>query len=354
GPKPNVEKATFEQQLREIRIGRIKLELLRSTLQDLPYHHVELKPESQNLTCLASRRHPTILEDETMNGMISDHSTLPAPAKAQDRDQQISSHTGDLLALITAYLNLGDETNGTNQLAFEDAELLADEISRFKTDITAISSAVSTRLLALESSLISLASLTAVESSSPPAPTTQLVCIQDSNGQTGSLISTLTPQTTHLSQLRGSALPNCLATLTQNLHAILRSQAHQLQSSLLRLESSKHGVQSRHAQSRAAFLATVAATMDLKAQVLVLEKQIVVDAGGQETREWVKMKLDALTDQESGLEDRIMELSGVLAEYEAVDPELRVLKRLGARYREVEGEMDLVKRDIERLEREEE
>lgn len=356
GLKSNIKKTTIEQQLHELRIGRMKLEILRSTLQDLAYH-MEVKSESQSQTRIprASRQCPATLEEKNINDPMSDHPPSPGSAKAVDQDQQISSDLRDLLTLITAYLSLSsDEPNAMDQLTLEDHELLADEITRFKVDITSISSAVGTRLLEIEGPLTSLASLAAVKSYSL-ASTKQPMYNQDSDHTAPlSLITTLTPQTTHLSQLRGSALPNSLATLTKNLHTVLRSQAQQLQSSLLQLESSKHGVRSRHAQSRTTFLATVAAAMELKAQVLVLEKQIVLDTSGQETREWVRTKLNVLTDKETELEDRILELRAIVAEYEAADPELRVMGTLGERYQQVEAEMERVKRDIERLEREEE
>ena len=344
-------KTTFEQQLREVRIRSMKLEILRSTLQDLAYHTMEVKPkDSETRIPLSSRLRPTILDEKNMNELTSDPAPLASLRKAVDQDQnqqiQISSDTRDLLALITAYLSLNNGQNATNQLNPEDQELLADEIASFKACLPTISSAVGTRLVEIESSLAGLASLAAVEAH-PPAPAPHPTCSQDS-----SLIAALTPQTAHLAHLRGTALPSSLATLTKDLHTTLRSQAQDLQTSLLQLESTKHGVQSRHAQSRAAFLATVAAAMDLKAQVLLLEKQLVLDATGQETREWVQAKLDAMADEQSQLEARIDQLGGVLAEYHAAEPELRAMKALGLRYADVEAEIDRVKRDIDRLESE--
>lgn len=345
--KSDGQKIRFENELQEFRARRIKVEILRSMLQDVAYH-VEGKGESQTRTPSPFRHRTTRLEDEDIDDGISQQSIPSVSAKVVEQEQKISSETRDLLLLTTAYLDLHSEADAAKQLTFEDEELLVDEIARFKADIPAISSAVGTRLLELESSLTRLTCLAGVEGCSPPS--TQLL-YSPSSDQTTSLVSTLTSQTTHLSHLRSITLPNSLATLTQKLQLLLKSQAQQLQSSLLRLESSKHGVQSRHAQSRASFLATVAATMDLKARVLVLEKRRVLEAGREENGEWVRTKLDALTDQEIELEDRIVELVRVLAEYEAVDPELRVMKALGSRYCEAEREMERVKRDIERLER---
>jgi diphthamide biosynthesis protein 3 len=345
--KSNDPKTSFENELREFRARSMRLEILRSMLKDVAYH-VEENGESQTRIPFPSRQRTTRLENEDNDEGISQQSIPSASAKVADQEHSISSETRDLLLLTTAYLDLSTETNATKQLTSEDEKLLVDEIARFKADIPTISAAVGTRLLELESSLTGLAHLAGLEGY--PSPSTQLLYNPGSD-QTTSLISALTPQTTHLSHLRGTTLPNSLATLTKKLHTLLKSQAQQLQSSLLQLESSKHGVQSRHAQSRASFLATVAATMDLKTRVLVLEKRRILEAGGEENREWVRTKLDVLTDQELELEDRFVEFDRVLAEYEAVDPELRVMKALGSRYREVEREVERVKRDIERLEK---
>lgn len=332
--KSQAEKAKLEDDVRGLRINRVKLNMLRSMLQDVAYH-VDENGASRSRIPLLSRS----LEEETFDQKASHSST-----KTVEHGEKIPSELRDLLLLTTSYLDHNDEQSAEKRLTTEDEELLIEEVVKpFHSHISAISSAVGSSLIELERSLTGLASLAApadqIYYQAPPLPV--------------SLISTLKPQFQHLSHLRGTSLPNSLTALTTNLQLVLKSQARQLQSSLLQLESSKHGVQSRHAQSRATFIATVATTMDLKARLMVLEKQRVLDASGEDTREWMRTRLAELTEQEALLQHRSAELANVLAEYEAVDPELRVMKALGKRYRHVESEIESVKEDIERLEEKE-
>lgn len=331
--KSQAEKAKLEDDVRGLRISRVKLDILRSMLQDVAYHVAE-NGASQSRIPLSSRQ----LEESYDQG-ASQSST-----KTVEFGEKIPSELRDLLLLTTSYLDHNDEQCAEKRLTTEDEELLLDEVIKpFHSHSSAISSAVGSSVIELERSLTGLATLAAAAGQTqyqPPPPP-------------ASLILSLKPQIQHLSHLRGTTLPNSLAALTTNLHVVLKSQARQLQSSLLQLESSKHGVQSRHAQSRATFIATVATTMDLKAQLMVLEKQRVLHASGEDTRQWMRTKLAELTEQEATLQHRTAELTDVLAEYEAVDPDLRVMKALGQRYRHVESEIELVKEDIERLEKKE-
>lgn len=339
--KSQAEKAKLEDDVRGLRISRVKLDILRSMLQDVAYH-VDENGASQSRIPLSARQ----LEEETYNPGTSQH-YRPSHSSTSivDREEKIPSELRDLLLLTTSYLDHNDEQCAEKRLTTEDEELLMDEVFKpFHSHISPISSAVGSSVIELERSLTGLATLTAAADQTyyqPPPP------------PPASLISSLKPQIQHLSHLRGTTLPNSMAALTTNLHVVLKYQARQLQSSLLQLESSKHGVQSRHAQSRATFIAAVATTMDLKAQLMVLEKQSVLHASGEDTRQWMRTKLAELTKQEARLQHRSAELTKVLAEYEAVDPDLRVMNALGQRYRHVESEIELVKEDIERLEKKE-
>lgn len=343
--KSKADKVKLENELQSLRVNRMKLEILRSLLPDVAYRSVEENDKPQSRVPLATSQHTAarLLGEDDGQQTLQHHSST----KLSDRGEQISSQLRDLLLLTTAYLNLGGILNAAQRLTTEEEELIVDEVVQpFKANLPAISSAIGSSLLDLEHSLTRLATIGA----DPPSSTPDSPYNQDPARQPATLLSTLTPQTEHLSLLRSTTLPASLSTLTKTLHTTLKGQSRDLQSSLLQLESAKHGIRSRHNQSHATFLATVASTMALKVRVLVLEQQRVLEANSAESQRWIRTKMSALSEQERVLDGRIAQLQGVLAEYQSVDPGLRVMQKLGERYAAVEAEMDTVRGDIARLE----
>jgi len=129
------------------------------------------------------------------------------------------------------------------------------------------------------------------------------------------------------------------------------------------LESTKHGVASRHLLARTAFLATVAEAMDLKTKVLVWEARTVPKGDEAPNR---AAKLDRLQAEGRKLDDTLRRLQTVLGEYEHAGVErdkpsfndkssksgsVGVMTTLGHRYAQIEEEVDAVRADVQRLER---
>ncbi|KIW74271.1 hypothetical protein Z517_12211 [Fonsecaea pedrosoi CBS 271.37] len=291
--------------------------------------------------------------------------------------KSIPPDLGELVRVIAAYLHLmldgsgspfssssSDEVHSRQRGLREKQDirkddklekgLLYEDILRFKMNMGPIADAVSSRLVELESSLCVLSDI-ALENGyeeededKSRARRTQgrLRVSQD-------LRESVQTQLSHLSDLRENVLPSSLTTLTATLQQLVTLQRQLLQLQVQYLETSKHGVLSRYTMSKIAFLDTVAQAMALKAQVLVLEarKDFEFSPEAERRKEVIRKKMAEVQKEEDGLDNRIGSLESVLAEYEAIDTGASIMGRLGKRYKEIEEEMEGVRKDIEMLQR---
>jgi hypothetical protein len=271
---------------------------------------------------------------------------LRIPSSAVDRDKGLPLRLRDLVLIISAYL---DHTTPDSSVGVREEDPLAEDIDLFRANILHIARAVSSRVTTLESSLCALSDL-ALQSD-----------VDSRRESSSSLSSSLQVQVEKLNTVRTAALPSSLARLASTLHSLLSLQRTLLHLQITHLESSKHGVLSRYNGARVAFLSTVAQTMALKTQVLVLEARREVDMAPEteEKKRLARTRFQQMEDEEREMDGRLRVLEGVVGEYEELDPGgkgaagVEVMTKLGRRYAEIEAEMETVKSDIEMLERKE-
>ena len=113
------------------------------------------------------------------------------------------------------------------------------------------------------------------------------------------------------------------------------------------LETVKHGTQARLTASRAKYLKNVARGVEYQAKVVRLEREKEIGMEEKLVEEMERMQVE-----EVRLGKRERELEGLLREYELEGGRdgLEVFRMLGERFAEVEGEVEVVKREIEELE----
>lgn len=329
----------FQEQVDAARIRGMKTEMIRQLLIDLPYGS---DGERDGLDHPA--RNPYVEEAEE-----EDRTTKTAdPYNPHEGNL---SNLRDLILIVSSHLDV----NATSRVQLLTQEnLLSDDIARFQSDtvLTRIAGALSHRLADLETSLCKLASFASEEGSD-----------YIKNRQSPSLAVTVRTQLKQLAHLRTTLLPSALSTLTSTLHELLALQRDLLGAQIRRLEAAKHGVLSRHALARTAFLETVATAMSLKCQVLTLETQRAMDldlalGGGERQQQSEKehgktnqQVLEELHAEDGRLDERIALLEDVCGEFDAADPRGGVLTSLAKRYGELEAEMERARGDIADLRR---
>ncbi|KAH0848881.1 hypothetical protein AYO21_09551 [Fonsecaea monophora] len=291
--------------------------------------------------------------------------------------KSIPPDLGELVRVIAAYLHLmldgsgspfssssSDEVHSRQRGLREKQDirkddklekgLLYDDMLRFKMNIGPIADAVSSRLVELESSLCVLSDIALEnEYGEEDEDKSRARRTQGRLRVSQDLRESVQTQLSHLSDLRENVLPSSLTTLTATLQQLLTLQRQLLQLQVQYLEASKHGVLSRYTMSKIAFLDTVAQAMALKAQVLVLEarKDFEFSPEAERRKEVIRKKMAEVQKEEDELDNRIGSLESVLAEYEAIDPGASIMGRLGKRYEEIEEDMEVVRKDIEMLQR---
>ncbi|KIW93513.1 uncharacterized protein Z519_06118 [Cladophialophora bantiana CBS 173.52] len=282
----------------------------------------------------------------------------------------LPSSLRELVRVIAAYLHVRLDGLGTpvsNEVSArrkgegkqgeDDEDLLYEDIQRFRANIRPIADALSSRLSELESSLCVLSDIAlghgdGDEHDDGDEVQTKIRSTQGHLRASPNLHESIQTQLSRLSDLRNTLIPTSLTTLTTTLQHLLTLQRQLLQLQIQHLETSKHGVLSRYTMSKIAFLDTVAQAMALKVQVLVLEarKEVEFSPQAERRKAMTREKMIEAEKEEGELDDRISLLEGVLREYEAVDPGLGAMGKLGGRYREIEQEIQGVKEDIEILE----
>lgn len=320
------EKKDIEQQLEDLRVKQAKREILTFSLGQVAYSTDEL-----------------LRQDLSSEGFHS-HSSSTGPA--------LSAEIKDVLLLVSASLDTSanrypkpSSTDPPTQIDMDDDILPQEDRDRFLVNMDTISDAVSRYLITTERRLAELAALATSDTTiAMTHPTHASVSPPSSD-----LYSLIAAQTRHMTQLRTRTLPTFLATLHETHARVQTEQTRALQTMMTRLEKTKHGVETRHGLARAGFFATVAQTMDLKVQVMLLEERERHALAGAKATEWVGTRLRELRAERAPLDARLDALKAVCAEYDAVDPGTNVLSALGARYRDVEQEIQTVKADIVRL-----
>ncbi|EXJ54680.1 hypothetical protein A1O7_10021 [Cladophialophora yegresii CBS 114405] len=349
--------AGLEELLLAVRARRMRDGILREILSEVAYLDEDEGVEEGSRSEKSSRIPVpapvgTRLEydQDNTNTDAGDESVKAASSATHGQGKgglsvRLPTRLRDLALIISAYLDAAAGLDGRSESG-EDEDLLSEDIDLFRASISNIAEVVSLRAIASESSLSALS---------------QLASERDVDSHLGlsSLFSSLRVQVEKLNALRTNALPSSLARLASTLHSLLTLQRTLLHLQLRYLETSKHGVLSRYNGARVAFLSTVAQTMALKTQVLVLEAWMKLDMSPEteEKRALARARSQQMEKEEREINERIKTLEGVVGEYEALDPGGRgaaggeIMAKLGRRYGEIEAEMETVKRDIDMLER---
>ena len=360
--KPETNVPDFEEALRDARVVEMKGVILREVLAQLPClpepgtgsetgHH-----SSSNAILLTTGRAPRSEISDITNchrghALSKDSSIMDQqnghPGEEQEMKPPDLHALRNLILLISTYLNSSSVGASGKALTKKEEDLLSEDIDRFTSNLAVVADGLSLRLTALEQSLLTLSNL----GLDGDTPALSLM----------SLLDSLESQVEGIHTLQNASLPTSLSELRQTLMSLLALQRRLLNLQLQHLETSKHGVLSRFYTSKMSFLSTVAQTMALKTQVMVLEarKEVETSSEAERRRETTKTKMEAMLEDERGLDERIRLLEGVVDEYGALDSGgsdgtgrgVEIMRKLGRRYAEIEGDKDAVRGDIERLEK---
>ncbi|EHY60692.1 hypothetical protein HRR83_000463 [Exophiala dermatitidis] len=387
GKKPKTKTASFEERLQQHRVNRMKAYILRSLLADVTYcgsmGDRSLEPDEVEADRIGERQSTTTTTTLAhWQSQISKSTT--ETAKAQQ------SELRDLLLLISAYLDVstsmslnrsstkqefptrlaaesesGNKEDQTSELQLH--HLLEEEIARFKDSLPLVGELLGSRLVEVESMLEDIAALATTTTTTAKSTTTTRTVRSQTSGESRPLLSNhIEGQLSQLRHLQSDVLAKRLSDVTCHSQTLLALQRELNCLQLQHLERSKHGVLHRHSMARLGFLKTVAEAMELKTRVAVLETKR--DLGRNRTRgdgvvdsdtDGLAQRLRDMDREEVEADERLDALERLLEEYDAVlRPEEQqktggggeqIMQKLGARYREIEGEMESVKRDIERL-----
>lgn len=282
--------------------------------------------------------------------------------------EALSANQRELCCIVSSYLT--SIQTGMLQLNGDIEDLMADELDQFNAYLPQISTALSAHLIELENTIAKVAQHATPPT--PPSSTTHAISHIPTSRNTSHahkqnrtttvtlpssthIQSSITQQTDNLT----TTIPGLLASLTSTLNALHATQTTLLTTQIQHLELHNHSTQTRHLTSHATFLATVSAGLALKTQIAALlrEKETYAQQGVLEA---LDAKFADLRREENGLDERERRLRGLLAEFEragAVDGGgaaggTEVFERLGRGYGGVEREIEVLRGDVERLERE--
>ncbi|KIV83879.1 hypothetical protein PV11_05867 [Exophiala sideris] len=339
------EDVNLEEELRKARVSRVKMEVLKEVFRDIAFvDHLDQIHDQ------AAMEEGQKMDFKTGVSLQQD---VGPPSKL--------SGLKDTLLVISAYIDTCCQRTPSS-IGLADGELLlADDVALFKENIGVVAEAVGTRLVELEREMSDIAALAGRNEMEKQYADTDQVdtdAVNTSGHEQGpaqssqkqSLVSTITTQQGHLAALNDT-LPTTLTTLSSTLTTLQSLHRDNLSQQIRALETNKHGVLSRWTTSRAQFLASVAKAMSLKTRIMVLEEQDNLQQSLP--TEAIAEKMVGLDEQETELDRRIDALSDLLGKYEDLDTDPRrgvdVLRTLGRRYGEIEGEVGFVREDIERL-----
>lgn len=275
----------------------------------------------------------------------------------------------DNLLVMTSYLDVvlwqGSRDSDDEKvpvLSRAEQDLLVEDVEVFEQNIPFVAKLVGQRLVEVDQGLgemISLSNTTDTHTNEHD---------QDQRHQTNptepkkTLVESLRQNQDRSAFLRSSISPR-LSTLSETITRLTSLQRDRLADEIRKLEVTKHGVVSRHAQSKTLFLVTVARAMDLKLRLLLVEVR-KREQNGEATKAKkavTREKLSQIEREDSEVSRRIEELERLVGEYDSVDDDEHIISggagagggsvmtRLGKRYGEIEREMEMVKADVEKL-----
>ncbi|KAL2434767.1 hypothetical protein ABEF95_006865 [Exophiala dermatitidis] len=276
---------------------------------------------------------------------------LSVPAEAEDRNKN-----GEAEAQSGGHTQHHD-------LQMQLYHLLEEEIARFKESLPVVGELVGSRIVQVESALGEIAALATTSIPITNTATTTTTTSTNTRGvgsQTSGeprplLSNHIEAQLSQLRHLQSDVLAKRLSDITSHSQTLLALQRELIGLQLQHLERSKHGVLHRHSMARLGFLKIVAEAMELKTRVAVLETKRDLERNrtrgdGDVDSDIVARRLRDLDSEEVEADERLAALERLLKEYDAVvRPEEqqktggggeKLMQKLGARYKEIEGEME--------------
>lgn len=301
-------------------------------------------------------------------GISTTSATLHQTSTKSNSLTNLSPEIRGLIVNVAAYLSTSIHADPTHPLPSDTEDLLADNLSTFQATLPTIAPLLSTHLINTERTLSSLT--TPPTQTAPPtsqsltSTPTKASRSRQKQQQSTPLSIALSTLHTSTNQLASETLPSTLKDTSTSLTSLLTSHQLTTTSRIRNLELQIHGTQSRYALARSTYLYTVAKGIESKSRIMVLEREKSV-YGDEEILEKMEEEVERLGAEEGRLEGRERELLGLLGEYEEEGGKVggrvgrtemengageEVFRVLGGRYKEVEREIETVKRDIERLE----
>jgi hypothetical protein len=252
----------------------------------------------------------------------------------------------NLIVVIASYIS---DASQLTSLTADEHDLMKDDADSFLARINEIATLLEKDLKAKHDTLTSVVN---AANDLPPTSTIQhsgtTSTLSTSKQDPLNLPSQISDLASTITNLLTHVLPSAQIDTTNTLISLLKSQASYMQHIIRHLEQVKHGAEARHLVSRAMFLATVAQGIEAKSKLAYLEEWR--DVYSPDLRELLKRRMGEIEAEGGRVEERRRVLQAALREYEAVAGGAGVMRSLGKRLGEVEGEIEGVKRDVERLE----
>lgn len=302
-------------------------------------------------------------------GVSTNFTTSQQASTKSNSQTNLSPEVRDLLVNVAAYLSTSIHSDSIQPLPSDTEDLLADDLAKFQSTLPTIAPLLSTHLINTERTLSSLTAPPAQTAAIPSQTSTSISTpSKSSKSRTkqqfiplSTAISTLHTTT---QRIQSQTLPSTLKDTATSLNTLLTNHQSTTTSRIRNLELQIHGTQSRYALARSTYLYTVSKGIELKSRIMALEREKAVYSD-EEMLEKMEEEVERLVGEEARLEGRERELIGLLETYEEEGGKVggrvgrdmgesgageEVFRVLGGRYKEVEREIEAVKRDIERLE----
>lgn len=281
--------------------------------------------------------------------------TLKSLAYADDNSKKdagsesiLNSQLRDLILIVVAYIQDSEH----QPLSAEDQDLLSEEIDLFRSNLPRISQALSQKLIIQHKNLSTFAAQALLSLYPDSIPQTTTTSISSSASPNISLSTSIIKLQEQHNLNQTHVLPQLLTTLTNSLTTLLQLQTTQLTHIIRRLEQHTYGAETRYMHSRTNFLATVAAGLEAKSNVMKLEARAKLYAPGSRVREELEATRARLVKDRQVVENRVGMIEEALHEYAEADGKGgEVLKTLGRRYAEIEKQMEVIRSDVEKLKR---
>jgi hypothetical protein len=250
-------------------------------------------------------------------------------------DETLPSKLVELILTIATYL-----AEAPNLVLSDEAhDLMMPEVEAFQENLHILAPILSQHIKHERDSLLPLTATSTLPSKPFKAA---------SSSSSSSLSANLATRLTVLRNLQTSTIPTATTSLSNTLSTLLSVHTTHLSAQIRHLELHTHGTQSRHTSARATYLSTVAAGLEAKVQILALQARQGI---------YTPAVQGALTTYSAHLRDfrsRLREREGMLTReldlYQDVGGE--GLQECARRYGVVGKEIEVVKGEVARLERE--